>query len=79
MLSLGIVLGGLLFVAALGLGGAIAFGGPTAPPPLVSIRDAILKRNRTDYPSPQFSRPEITPCWHIASIQRLSERPGAPL
>ena len=31
---LGIALGGLLIVAALGLAGVIAFGGPTPPPPL---------------------------------------------
>ena len=54
MLSLGIVLGGLLIVAALGLAGVIAFGGPTPPPPLVSIRDAVLKRDRTDLPKPTF-------------------------
>src|SRR3974377_1662094 len=54
MLSLGIVLGGLLIVAALGLAGVIAFGGPTPPPPLVSIRDAVLKRDRTDLPKPAF-------------------------
>ena len=45
MLSLGIVLGGLLIAAALGLASVIAFGGPTPPPPLVSIRDAVLKRD----------------------------------
>ena len=43
--SLGIVLGGLLMAAALGLASVIAFGGPTPPPPLVSIRDAVLKRD----------------------------------
>src|SRR5262249_45881864 len=47
MLSLGIVLGGLLIVAALGLAGMIAVGGPTPPPPPVSVRDAVLKRDRT--------------------------------
>jgi hypothetical protein len=51
---LGIALGGLLIVAALGLAGAIAFGGPTPPPPLLSIRDAVLKRDRTDLPNPAF-------------------------
>ena len=54
MLSLGIALGGLLIVAALGLTGVIAFGGPTPPPPLASIRDAVLKRGRTDLPKPTF-------------------------
>ena len=54
MLSLGIALGGLLIVAALGLTGVIAFGGPTPPPPLASIRDAVLKRDRTDLPKPTF-------------------------
>jgi hypothetical protein len=38
-----------LIVAALGLAGVIAFGGPAPPPPLVSIRDAVLKRDRTDF------------------------------
>ena len=51
---LGIALGGLLIVAALGLASVIAFGGPTPPPPLVSIRDAVLKRDRTDLPKPTF-------------------------
>ena len=50
LMLLGIALGGLLIVAVLGLAGAIAFGGPTPPPPLVSIRDAVLKRDRTDLP-----------------------------
>ena len=47
MLSLGIVLGGLLIVATLGLAGVIAFGNSTPPPPLASIRYAMLKRDRT--------------------------------
>jgi hypothetical protein len=51
---LGVALGGLLIVAALGLAAVIAFGGPTAPPPLLSIRDAVLKRDRTDLPKPTF-------------------------
>ena len=54
LMLLGIALGGLLIVAALGLAGVIAFGGPTPPPPLVSIRDAVLKRDRTDLPTPAF-------------------------
>jgi alpha-beta hydrolase superfamily lysophospholipase len=54
MPGLGIVLGALLIVAALGLAGVIAFGGPTPPPPLASIRDAVLKRDRTDLPEPAF-------------------------
>jgi pimeloyl-ACP methyl ester carboxylesterase len=54
MLSLGIVLGGLLIVAALSLAGGIALGGPTRPPPLASIRDAMLKRDRNDLPEPTF-------------------------
>jgi hypothetical protein len=54
MLSPGIAIGGLLIVAALGLASVIAFGGPTPPPPLVSIRDAVLKRDRTDLPRPTF-------------------------
>ena len=54
VMLLGIALGGLLIVAALGLAGVIAFGGPTPPPPLVSIRDAALKRDRTDLPKPAF-------------------------
>jgi hypothetical protein len=54
MLSPGIAIGGLLLVAALGLAGVIAFGGPTAPPPLVSMRDAVLKRDRTDLPKPTY-------------------------
>lgn len=54
LMLLGIALGGLLIVAALGLAGVIAFGGPTPPPPLVSIRDAVLKRDRTDLPKPAF-------------------------
>ena len=41
-------------MAAVGLAGVIAFGGPTPPPPLVSIRDAVLKRDRTDLPTPAF-------------------------
>ena len=53
---LGIALGGLLIVAAFSLAGVITFGGPTPPPPLVSIRDAMLKRNRTDVPKPAFFR-----------------------
>jgi alpha-beta hydrolase superfamily lysophospholipase len=51
---LGVVFGGLLIVAALGLAGLIAFGGPTPPPPLVSIRDSVLKRDRTDLPRRTF-------------------------
>jgi alpha-beta hydrolase superfamily lysophospholipase len=51
---LAVALGGLLLVAALGLVGVIAFGGPTPPPPLLSIRDAMLKRDRTDLPKPAF-------------------------
>src|SRR5215468_1548627 len=54
LMLLGIALGGLLIVAALGLAGMIAFGGPTPPPPLMSIRDAVLKRDRTDLPKPAF-------------------------
>ncbi len=54
MLSLGIVLGGLLVVAALGLAGVIAFGGPSPPLPLASIRDSVLKRDRVDLPEPAF-------------------------
>ena len=53
---LGIALGGLLIVAAFSLAGVITFGGPTPPPPLVSIRDAMLKRDRTDVPKPAFFR-----------------------
>jgi hypothetical protein len=53
-MPLGVALGGLLIVVALGLAGSIAFGGPTPPPPLVSIRDAVLKRDRTDLPKPVF-------------------------
>jgi len=52
--SLGIGLGGLLIVAALGLASVIAFGGPTPPPPLASIWGAVLKRHRTDLPKPTF-------------------------
>ena len=40
---LAVALGGLLIVAALGLA-----------PPLLSIRDAVLKRDRTDLPKPAF-------------------------
>ena len=54
MLGLGIAFGGLLIVAALGLAGVIAFGGPTPPPPLVSIRDAVQKRDRADLPKLTF-------------------------
>jgi hypothetical protein len=51
---LGVALGGLLIVTAPGVAGMIAFGGPTPPPPLLSIRDAVLKRDRTDLPKPTF-------------------------
>src|SRR5215467_11468573 len=51
---LGIALGGLLIVVALGLAGVIALGSPTPPPPLASIHDAVLKRDRTDLPKPTF-------------------------
>ena len=50
MLNLGIALGGLSIVTALGLAGMIVFGGPTPPPPLASIWDSVLKRDRTDLP-----------------------------
>jgi hypothetical protein len=79
LVLLGIFLVGLLIVAVLGLAGAIAFGGPTHPPPLASIRDAVLKRNRTDLPKPIFFRRGIRRRWHIAPIQPLPDRPGAPL
>ena len=51
---LGIVLAGLLLIGAVGLAALIAFGGPTPPPPLASIGDAMLKRNRTDLPTSTF-------------------------
>jgi hypothetical protein len=68
---LGVALAGLLIVAALGLAGAIAFGGPTPPPRLLSIRDAVLKRDRTDLPKPTFfaARDQTT-----FGISRLSSR-----
>jgi len=41
-------------MATKSLAGVIALGSPTPPPPLASIRDAVLKSERTDLPKPTF-------------------------
>lgn len=45
-----IVTAGIAGLVSAVLAGAIAFGGPTAPPPLAFVRDETLARDRSDLP-----------------------------
>jgi len=58
-----IVQGAVWSVIALAFAGAIAFGGPGTLPPLASVTNAVLKRDRSDLPS----------------VQRFTARDGTPL